>query len=72
MGNHRIIEPCTWPAAQPLLNSKLCGVVDMLEGSKAIQRDLDRLEMWTLVNLRKFNRTKCKVQHMSGGNPKHK
>lgn len=32
-------------------NTKLCGVVDTLEGRDAIQRDLDRLEMWVYANL---------------------
>jgi len=33
-------------------NTKLCGVIDMLEGRDAIQRD--RLENWARVNLMKF------------------
>jgi len=53
-------------------NTKLCGVVDALEGRDAIQRDLDRLQSWACVNLMKFNKAKCKVLHVGWGNPKHK
>ncbi|GAB0209981.1 hypothetical protein GRJ2_003463800 [Grus japonensis] len=53
-------------------NTKLCGVVDMLEGRDAIQRDLDRLERWARANRMKFNKAKCKVLHVGQGNPKHK
>ncbi|GAB0186384.1 mitochondrial enolase superfamily member 1 [Grus japonensis] len=52
-------------------NTKLCGVVDTLEGRDAIQRDLDRLERWARVNCMKFSKAKCKVLHVGRRNPKH-
>ncbi|GAB0208441.1 hypothetical protein GRJ2_003309800 [Grus japonensis] len=52
-------------------NTKLCGVVETLEGRDAIQRDLDRLERWACAICMKFNKAKCKVLHMGRRNPKH-
>ncbi|GAB0207500.1 cAMP-dependent protein kinase inhibitor alpha [Grus japonensis] len=52
-------------------DTKLCSVVNMLEGRDAIQRDLDRLERWARANRMKFNKAKCKVLHVGRRNPKH-
>ncbi|GAB0204339.1 mitochondrial enolase superfamily member 1 [Grus japonensis] len=52
-------------------DSKLCGVVDTLQGRDAIQRDLDKLERWACVNLMKFNKVKCKVLHVGQCSRKH-
>jgi len=53
-------------------DTKPSGVVNMLEGRDAIQRDLDRFERWACANLMKFNKAKCKVLHRGRGNPKRK
>ncbi|GAB0185190.1 mitochondrial enolase superfamily member 1 [Grus japonensis] len=52
-------------------DTKLCGVVDTLEGRDAIRRDLDRLERWACANRMKFNKAKRKVLHVGRRNPKH-
>ena len=51
---------------------KLSGAVDILEGRDTIQRYLDRLKRWAHVNLMKFNKAKCKILHLVGGNLKHR
>ncbi|GAB0189932.1 cAMP-dependent protein kinase inhibitor alpha [Grus japonensis] len=52
-------------------DTKLCGVVNTLEGRDVIQRDFDRLERWAHANRMKFNKAKCKGLHVGWGNPKH-
>ncbi|PKU32578.1 rna-directed dna polymerase from mobile element jockey-like [Limosa lapponica baueri] len=50
-------------------DTKLSGEVDMPEGQDVIQRDLEKLERWSRVNLMKFNQAKCKVLHLGQDNP---
>jgi len=49
-------------------DSKLGRSVDVLEGRKALQRGLDRLDRWTKMNCRRFNKAKCQVLHSNHNN----
>jgi len=51
-------------------DTKLGGAAS--EGQKDLQKGLDRLEHWAIINGMKFNNSKCQIHNLGWSNTRHK
>ncbi|PKU39224.1 hypothetical protein llap_10476 [Limosa lapponica baueri] len=53
-------------------DTKLGSAVDLPEELEVLQRDLDRVEHWAIINGMKLKKSKCQILHLGQSNARHK
>lgn len=53
--------------SRKVVDTKMGGTLDFFQGTEALQRDLDRLESWAILNCIHLKR--CRILYLEWGNP---
>lgn len=73
INNLDVVRCSTKSCFEPIFadDNKLRGAVVSVEDGEVMQRDLDKLERWTIISYIKFNKSQCWILHLERGNPSY-